>query len=132
MNNQNTISSKECVGTDCKITVTREKIKESCTQDKKDLAFFHTHPYREMSFPSFDDVISMYVLDHKFSCIGSKTDIKCFSQNIPVIKAYIDIPSREYDRFKKQWEEHAEDCIVLLPSLQYFKYDTNNRCFWKI
>ena len=112
MNNNNTIPSEKCIGTDCKISVTKEEVKKSCPQDKKDLAYFHSHPKRYISLPSFGDIISMHVLEHKFACIGSKTEIKCFSQNIPASRAFMDIPSKEYDRFKKQWEEHAEDCRI--------------------
>ena len=112
MNNQNTVTSERCIGTDCQISVTKEEVKKSCPPDKKDLAYFHTHPKRDISLPSFDDILSMHVLEHKFACIGSMTEIKCFSQNIPTTRAFMDIPSKEYDRFKKQWEEHAEDCRI--------------------
>lgn len=114
MNNQNTIPSERCIGTECKISVTKEEVKKSCPSDKKDLAYFHTHPKRDISLPSFDDIISVHALEHKFACIGSKTEIRCFSQNIPASRAFMDIPSKEYDRFKKQWKEHAEDCTISL------------------
>ncbi len=114
MNSQNTIPSERCIGTECKISVTKEDVRKSCPPDKKDLAYFHTHPNRDISLPSFDDIISMHALGHKFACIGSKTEIRCFSQNIPASRAFMDIPSKEYDRFKKQWKEHAEDCTISL------------------
>lgn len=114
MNNQNTIPSERCIGTECKISVTKEEVRKSCPSDKKDIAYFHTHPKRDISLPSFDDIISMHALGHEFACIGSKTDIRCFSQNIPASRAFMDIPSKEYDRFKKQWKEHAEDCTISL------------------
>jgi hypothetical protein len=114
MNDKNTVASEKCIGTACKISVTKEEVKKSCPSDTKDLAYFHTHPKRDISLPSFDDIISMHALEHNFACIGSKTEIRCFSQNIPASRAYMDIPSREYDRFKKQWELHAEDCIISL------------------
>lgn len=114
MNSQNTTPSEICIGTECKITVTKENIQKSCPLDKKDIAYFHTHPKRDISLPSFDDIISMNALGHKFACIGSKTEIRCFSQNIPISRAFMDIPSKEYDRFKKQWKEHAEDCTISL------------------
>jgi len=112
MNNQNTIPSERCIGTECKISVTKEEVRKSCPPDKKDIAYFHTHPKRDISLPSFDDIISMRTLEHKFACIGSKKEIKCFSQNVPASRAYMEIPSKEYDRFKKQWELHAEDCKI--------------------
>ena len=112
MDNKNTVTSEKCIGTDCKITVTKEEVKKSCPSDKKDLAYFHTHPKRDIALPSFDDIISMHTLEHNFACIGSKTEIKCFSQNVPAPRAFMDIPSKEYNRFKKQWEEHAEDCRI--------------------
>lgn len=99
MNNQNTVSSEKCTGTECKITVTKENIQKLCPPDKKDIAYFHTHPKRVISLPSFDDIISIHALGHKFACIG---------------RAFLDIPSKEYERFKKQWEEHTEDCIISL------------------
>lgn len=114
MNSQNTVPSERCIGTECKISVTKEDVRKSCPPDKKDLAYFHTHPNRDISLPSFDDIISMHILGHKFACIGSKTEIRCFSQNIPASRAFMDIPSKEYDRFKKQWKEHAEDCTISL------------------
>lgn len=113
MNSQNTVPSEKCIGTECKITVTKEEVEKSCPLDKKDLAYFHTHPKGD-SLPSFDDIISMHTLGHKFACIGSKTEIRCFSQDVPSTRAYIGIHSKEYDRFKKQWELHAEDCIISL------------------
>ncbi len=112
MNNENTVQSDRCTGDDCKITVSIEGIKKSCPSNTKDVAFFHTHPKREESFPSFDDVVSMYALGHKFSCIGSRKEIKCFSRDIPAVKSYIEIPSKEYDIFKKQWKKYAEDCTI--------------------
>jgi len=114
MNNQNTMPSERCIGTECKISVTKEEVKKSCPPDKKDLAYFHTHPKRDISLPSFDDIISIHALGHKFACIGSKREIKCFSQNVPAPRAYMNIPSKEYDRFKKRWNEHAEDCVISL------------------
>lgn len=114
MNNQNTLPSKICIGTECKITVTKEEIGKSCPSDKKDLAYFHTHPKRDISLPSFDDIISIHALGHKFACIGSNTEIRCFSRDVPPSRAYMAIPSKEYDRFKKQWKLHAEDCIISL------------------
>lgn len=114
MNDKNTVASERCIGTECKISVTKEEVKKSCPSDKKDLAYFHTHPNRDISLPSFDDIISMHALEHKFACIGSKTEIRCFSQNIPASRAFMDIPSKEYDRFKKQWKEHTEDCTISL------------------
>ncbi len=112
MDNKNTIGSEKCIGTECKISITKGEIKKSCLPDKKDIAYFHTHPKRDISLPSFDDIVSMHVLEHKFACIGAKTEIKCFSQNVPTPRAFMDIPSKEYYIFKKQWEEHAEDCII--------------------
>lgn len=112
MNDKNTVALGKCIGTECKISVTKEEVKKSCPSDKKDLAYFHTHPNRDISLPSFDDIISMGALGHKFSCIGSKTEIRCFSQNIPTSRAFMNIQSKEYDRFKKQWELHAEDCVI--------------------
>ena len=114
MNSQNTIPSERCIGTECKISVTKEEVRKSCPSDKKDLAYFHTHPNREISLPSFDDITSIHALGHKFACIGSKAEIRCFSQDVPAPRAYMNIPSKEYDRFKKQWELHAEDCIISL------------------
>lgn len=112
MDHKNTISSIKCIGTDCKISTTKEEVIKSCPPDKKDIAYFHTHPIRDISLPSFDDIVSMHALGHKFACIGSKTEIRCFSQNVPAPRAFMNIPSKEYDRFKKQWKEHAEDCII--------------------
>lgn len=114
MNNQNTLPSERCIGTECKITVTKEEIEKSCPSDKKDLAYFHTHPKRDIALPSFDDIISIHALGHKFACIGSNTEIRCFSRDVPPSRAYMNIPSKEYDRFKKQWELYAEDCIISL------------------
>lgn len=114
MNEQNTVPSEKCTGTECKITVTRENVQKSCPEDKRDIAYFHTHPKRDISLPSFDDIISIHALGHKFSCIGSKKEIRCFSQNVPAPKAFMEIPSKDYERFKKQWEEHAEDCTINL------------------
>lgn len=112
MSDKNTVALGKCIGTECKISVTKEEVKKSCPSDKKDLAYFHTHPHRDISLPSFDDIISMRTLEHKFSCIGSKAEIRCFSHNIPTSRAFMSVPSQEYDRFKKQWELHAEDCII--------------------
>ena len=112
MDNKNTVTSKKCIGTECQISVTIEIVKKSCPPDKKDISYFHTHPIRDISLPSFDDIVSMHALGHKFMCIGSKTEIRCFSQNVRSSKAFMEIPSIEYDRFKKSWEKDAEDCII--------------------
>jgi len=112
MNNENTTTSRRCVGTDCKISITIDEIRKSCPPDKKDISYFHSHPIRDISLPSFDDIVSMHALRHKFMCIGSKTEIRCFSQNVPSPRAFMEIPSKEYDKFKKSWEKDAEDCII--------------------
>ena len=112
MNNQNTVISEKCIGTNCKISVTKDEIRKGCPSDKKDISYFHTHPIRDISLPSFDDIVSMHTLGHKFACIGSKTEIRCFSQNIPATRAFMEIPSKEYERFKKSWEKDAEDCVI--------------------
>lgn len=112
MNSHNTVLSERCIGTECKINVTKEEVRRSCPPDKKDIAYFHTHPKRDISFPSFDDIISIHVLEHKFTCIGSKIEIRCFPQYVPSPRAFMEIPSKEYDRFKKQWELYAEDCKI--------------------
>ncbi len=110
--NKNTTASAKCIGTDCKITTTIEEVRKMCPPDKKDIAYFHTHPIRDISLPSFDDIVSMHALRHKFMCIGSRTEIRCFSQNVPGPTASMNIPSKEYNRFKKLWEKQAEDCAI--------------------
>lgn len=112
MDNKNTAASTKCIGTDCKISVTMDEVRKSCSPDKKDIAYFHTHPMRDISLPSFDDIVSMHALEHKFMCIGSKTEIRCFSQNVPSPRAFMEIPSKEYEKFRKTWKKDAEDCVI--------------------
>ena len=100
INNKNMVASEKCIGTECKISVTKEEVRKSCPSDKRDLAYFHAHPKRDISLPSFDDIVSMHALEHKFACIGSKAEIRCFSRDVPAPRAFMEIPSKEYDRLK--------------------------------
>lgn len=112
MNNDNTTASKACTGTDCKISTTKEEVWKSCLPDKNDISYFHTHLIGATSHPSLDDIASMHKLGHGFSCIGSETEIRCFSRDIPSPKASMEKPSKDYDKFKKKWDKSAEDCII--------------------